>query len=123
MYYDVELEIDYKAIGRRIKAAREKKKLKQHNLAALAEVAATNLSHIERGVAKVSLPTLLKIANSLEVSMDELLCDSLTKSKHIYVNEIAEILEKCSAKETRVIAATITAMYEELHGKIDEKGS
>lgn len=119
MYYDVNLEIDYKAIGRRIKAAREKKKLKPHNLAALAEIAATNLSHIERGVTKVSLPTLLKIANSLEVSMDELLCDSLTKSKHIYEAEIAEIVEKCSDKEVRVMAATVTAMYEAMHGKID----
>lgn len=119
MYYDVNLEIDYKAIGRRIKAAREKKKLKQHNLAALAEITATNLSHIERGVTKVSLPTLLKIANSLEVSMDELLCDSLTKSKHIYEAEIAEIVEKCSDKEVRVMAATVTAMYEAMHGKID----
>ena len=55
MYYDVDLDIDYKAIGRRIRAARERKGLKQHNLAALAEVAATNISHIERGAAKVSL--------------------------------------------------------------------
>lgn len=46
MYYDVDLDIDYKAIGRRIRAAREQKGLKQHNLAALAEVAATNISHI-----------------------------------------------------------------------------
>ena len=120
MYYDVDLEIDYKAIGKRIKAAREKKKLKQHNLAALAEIASTNLSHIERGVSKVSLPTLLKIANSLEVSMDELLCDSLTKSKHIYEAEIAEIVEKSTDKEVRVMAATINAMYEAMHGKIDK---
>ena len=119
MYYDVDLEIDYKAIGRRIKAAREKKKLKQHNLAALAEIAATNLSHIERGTSKVSLPTLVKIANSLEVSMDELLCDSLTKSKHIYESEIADIIEKSSDKEVRVMAAAIAALYEAMHGKID----
>lgn len=37
MYYDVDLDIDYKAIGRRIRAAREQKGLKQHNLAALAK--------------------------------------------------------------------------------------
>lgn len=119
MYYDVNLEIDYKAIGARIRAARERKGLKQHNLAALAEVAPTNISHIERGVAKASLPTLMKIANSLEVSMDELLCDSLTKSKHIYVNEIAEIVENCTDKEVKIIAATAKAMFEAMHGKIE----
>lgn len=119
MYYKVDLEIDYKGIGKRIRAARERKGLKQHNLAALAEVAATNISHIERGVAKVSLPTLLKIANALEVSMDELLCDSLTKSNHIYSNKIAEIVEKSSAKEVRVMEETLNALYEVLHEKVD----
>lgn len=119
MYYKVDLEIDYVGIGKRVKAAREKKGLKQNNLAALAEIGATNLSHIERGVAKVSLPTLLKIANALEVSMDELMCDSLTKSKHIYSNKIAEIVEKSSDKEVRVMEETLSALYEVMHGKID----
>lgn len=118
MYYYVDLDIDYKAIGRRIRAARERKGLKQHNLAALAEVAATNISHIERGVAKVSLPTLLKIANSLEVSMDELLCDSLTKSKHVFTGELAEIVDKCTDKELKLITETVKAMYDTIHGRL-----
>lgn len=58
MYYKVDFEIDYKEIDRRIKAAGEKKKLKQHNLAALAEVAATSLSHIERSASKISLHSI-----------------------------------------------------------------
>lgn len=118
MYYDVDLDIDYKAIGKRIRAARERKGLKQYNLAALAEVAATNISHIERGAAKVSLPTLLKIANSLEVSMDELLCDSLTKSKHIFAGELAKIVEKCSSKELKLITETVKAVYDTIHDKL-----
>ncbi len=119
MYYDVNLEIDYKAVGERIRAARVKKGLKQHNLAALAEISPTNVSHIERGKAKLSLPTLMKLANALEVSIDELLCDSLTKSKHISSNEIASIMEQCSDKEAKVIAATIKSMYEAMHGNLD----
>lgn len=118
MYYDVNLEIDYKAIGARIRAARERKGLKQHNLAALAEVAPTNISHIERGAAKTSLPTLMKIANSLEVSMDELLCDSLTKSKHIFADELAEIVDKCTDNELKLITETVKAIYDTIHGKL-----
>lgn len=118
MYYEVNLEIDYKALGERIKKARERKNLKQHNLAALAEVAATNISHIERGAAKVSLPTLLKIANALEVSVDELLCDSITHSKPIHVNEIADIVEQCNEKEIKIISAAVKALYEAIDGKI-----
>lgn len=118
MYYDVNLKIDYVGIGKRVKAAREKKGMKQNNLAALAEIGATNLSHIERGVAKVSLPTLLKIANALDVSMDELMCDSLTKSKHIYSNKIAEILEESSDNEVRIMEETLNTLHKVLHNKI-----
>ncbi len=119
MENEVNLEIDYKGIGRRIKAARKKKGLNQKSLAMLADIAATNISHIERGATKLSLPTLVKIANSLGVSMDELMCDSLTSSKHISQSEIADIIDKCSPGEARIIAATVSAMFEEMRGKID----
>ncbi len=118
MEHEVDLEIDYKGIGRRIKAARKKMSLSQKSLATLANIAATNISHIERGATKVSLPTLLKIANSLEVSIDELLCDSLTKSKHIFTGELAEIVDNCSDKELKLITETVKAMYGTIHGKL-----
>lgn len=119
MEKEVDLEIDYKGIGKRIKAARKKKGLSQKSLAILADIGATNISHIERGATKASLPTLIKIANSLGVSMDELMCDSLTSSKHISQSEIADIIDKCSPREARIIAATVSAMFGEIHGKID----
>ena len=109
--------IDYKAVGKRIKTVRRNKGLSQKALATVMDISATNLSHIERGATKASLPTLVKIANSLGVSMDELMCDSLTSS--ISQGEIADIVDKCSPKEARIVAATVKAMFEEMHGKID----
>ena len=111
--------IDYKAVGKRIKTVRRNKGLSQKALATVMDISATNLSHIERGATKASLPTLVKIANSLGVSMDELMCDSLTSSKHISQGEIADIVDKCSPKEPRIVAATVKAMFEEMHGKVD----
>ncbi len=55
--------IDYKAVGKRIKTVRRNKGLSQKALAAVVDINATNLSHIERGATKLSLPTLVKIAN------------------------------------------------------------
>ncbi len=49
MENEADFGIDYRGIGRRIKAARKKKGLSQKSLAMLADIAATNLSHIERG--------------------------------------------------------------------------
>ena len=111
--------IDYKAVGKRIKTVRRNKGLSQKALATVMDISATNLSHIERGATKASLPTLVKIANSLGVSMDELMCDSLTSSKHISQGEIADIVDKCSPKEARIVATTVKAMFEEMHGKVD----
>lgn len=119
MENEADFRIDYKDIGKRIKTARRKKGLNQKSLAMLVDIAPTNLSHIERGATKVSLPTLVKIANSLGVSMDELMCNSLMSSKHISQSEIADIIDKCGPKEARIIAATVKAMFEEMHGKID----
>ena len=83
--------IDYKAVGKRIKTVRRNKGLSQKALATVMDISATNLSHI----------------------------DSLTSSKHISQGEIADIVDKCSPKEARIVAATVKAMFEEMHGKVD----
>ena len=119
MIYGENFEIDYKAIGKRIRSVRKKKHLKQSMLSAMTGVAETNISHIERGATKLSLPTLIKIANALDVSVDELLCDSLSQSKKIYISEIAEILDTCNEKELRIISSTINAIFSEIHDKLD----
>lgn len=108
--------IDYKAVGARIKAERRNSGLSQKALAAAANISTVNLSHIERGTTMISLSTLVKIANSLEVSISELLCGSPPRYKVISQNEIADIIDKCSPKEARIIAATVGAMFKEMHG-------
>ena len=62
-----------KAIGRRIKAARESKKLTQEQLAELVDLRPMHISVIERGVKLPKLETLINIANILDVSADVLL--------------------------------------------------
>lgn len=47
----------------------------------------------------MALPTLVKIANSLSVSIDELLYDNLDMVKPVYDKRIAEELSDCDAAE------------------------
>ena len=61
------MELDYVSIGRRIKKYRIDLGLKQSQLAERSGVEPSNISHIERAATKVSLPTLVNIANALEV--------------------------------------------------------
>lgn len=65
--------MDMKAVGLRIKKAREAKKLTQEDLAALVELSPTHISVIERGLKTVKLDKFVAIANALDVSEDSLL--------------------------------------------------
>ena len=68
------MEIDYKAIGQRIKIAR-----------------------IKKGI------TQIEIANALSVSVDVLLCDNVLASQNIFKGEAKEIFEDCDEYETRFL--------------------
>ena len=64
--------MDLKAVGQRIKAAREAKNLTQEELAALVNLSTTHVSVIERGLKVTKLDTFVAIANALEVPVQEL---------------------------------------------------
>ena len=68
------------AIGVRVRRYRKEKGLTQQTLAELSNQEPSNISHIERGATKLSLPTLVSIANALGVTADQLLCDSIAAS-------------------------------------------
>lgn len=68
-----ENSLDYKAIGQRIRQYRKLKKLSQEELSEKIGISPTHMSHIETGGTKLSLPVLVEIAKSLNVSTDNLL--------------------------------------------------
>lgn len=70
--------MDYIAMGRRIRNQRQVQHLTQKELAIQLGLSTSFLGHVERGTRKASLETLVSIANALRVSVDSLLCDSLT---------------------------------------------
>lgn len=54
--------MDTKAVGQRIKAARERRGLTQEELAALVNISPTHVSVIERGAKTVRMDTFVAIA-------------------------------------------------------------
>lgn len=111
--------IDYDAIGLRIKIARLKAKKTQETLANETGLSATHISNIETGNTKLSLPTIIAIANALSVSVDELLCDNVVHSNHVFQKEAQELLSDSSPYEMRilldVLRATKRALEKEKH--------
>ena len=99
--------IDYISIGNRIKERRTSKGWTQAILAEKSGVEPSNISHIERAATKLSLPTLVNIANALGATLDEIAYGSLIKSSHVSVKMIDEILADCSSEELKSLAEVI----------------
>lgn len=75
------MEVDYREIGRNIRIYRMRKKWKQKELAERVNVTEQHISHIENARTQLSLPTLVSIANALEVDCNTLLGESLTGAR------------------------------------------
>ena len=108
------MELDYKDIGLRIRQRRKSMRYTQQQLAELSDQEPSNISHIERGATKLSLPTLVSIANALGVSADELLCGSIQASKSAFDKEVSQLLEDCTHAERKVIIGTMRSLKEQL---------
>lgn len=100
-------EIDYMKIGQRIRQARTALNWQQAELAYRAGLNSSYVSHIETGQTKLSLPTIVKIANALSVSVDSLLCDSLITSQHVYDQKLAFELRDCDNAELQAFLEII----------------
>lgn len=108
------MKLDYTAIGVRIRRRRKELHLTQQQLAELSDQEPSNISHIERGATKLSLPTIVSIANALGLTVDALLCDSLVNSTVLFQQEAESLLADCSLEESKIILATIRTLKESL---------
>lgn len=97
------MPVNYEKLGERVRGWREKAKMSQTELASATDLSTQHISNIENAKTKVSLEKIVDIANALNCSMDELLCDSIVKAKVIYMNEIAGLIETFSDAEIRAL--------------------
>lgn len=83
--------IDYAAIGSRIRSARQAAGLSQTQLAEQCNLSISFLGHIERGTRKMSLETLVVLCEALNLSCDYLLQDELPYSDAVINHIIASV--------------------------------
>jgi transcriptional regulator with XRE-family HTH domain len=95
--------IDYKALGRRIKAVRAEAGFTQEVLAERAGLSTDHISHIETANTKLSLPAIVAIANALGVGVDKLLSDSIYQSKAHLTDEVAELFSNATPDESYIM--------------------
>ena len=87
--------IDYNAIGARIKKLRKEKGFTQEKIAEDLDISVSYTSRLERGVEKINLEMLVKIATFLEVPPSFLLDGVARVEKTDYLhNDLIEIINK-----------------------------
>lgn len=108
------MEIDYKAIGRRIKFARIRKDVTQEAVAEKVQMSEQHISNIETGNTKLSLPAIIAMANAVDASVDEFLCDNVKHSKHVFIKEANEVFSDTDEYEARVLVRVLKATKDAL---------
>lgn len=71
-----------------IKAVREARGLSQQQIARIAGVPRATWTHLESGAANPTLAVLIKVANALQVRLDELLAAPRVSARHLKASEL-----------------------------------
>ena len=115
------MEIDYKAIGFRIRKLRMDKNLSQEELRYKAGVSKTHMSHIETGSTKLSLPVLIDIANALGTTTDQILSDNVSSTIPVFLQEIQDVLCDCNTQELRAMVETMSLVKKSMRSVQNNK--
>ncbi len=107
--------MNLQSIGPRIKAARERKGFTQEELAEIVNLSPMHVSVIERGVKPPKLETLVKIANALEASADELLQDVVSSSTLSLSGSLSQFLDGLPKNEQQKILYCVKVYIDAYH--------
>lgn len=102
--------MELESIGRNIRKYRLMKKLRQEDLAELANLTNNYIGAIERGEKLPSLETLIVIINALGVSADMILVDVIDTGYEVKDSLLAEKLSKLSAEDRAKIYDVVDTM-------------
>ena len=99
---------DKKAIGKRIKAERQKNGLTQEALAERIEVSAHYVYELERGLKAMSVPILIRISEVLHTSTDYLLFGEASGPQAM--DRLATLTRNISPEKRDLLADIFTLM-------------
>lgn len=111
------MEVDYGALGKRIRKVRKERGMTQEQLAERIDVCPPHMSNIENGKTKFSLQKFWEIVNVLETTPDTLLLDHPLKAdgeRGLLLEEIDEVLSDCTVAQIKVMKTQLCATKEML---------
>ncbi|WP_168118521.1 helix-turn-helix transcriptional regulator [Paenibacillus sp. HB172176] len=106
--------MDYALLGARLRQERQRLNLTQEKLAEKVDVSHAYIGQIERAERSVTLDTLVRLAKVLEVTIDDLLQDSIEFSNNHYINKINQILMNRTLNEQQMAFEMLELMLTHL---------
>lgn len=102
--------LDYTALAERIRTARREKGYSQSKLAELAGVSTNTIGKLEISYTTVSLKTILKIANVLDVDINYFVSDKPPNNKEATDLFIESLLRDFEEKDKQLVIQIISAI-------------
>ena len=96
-------DIDFAFIGQRIREVRCSKRLTQEYVGNMAGVNSTHISNIELNKVKVSLSTLVRICNAMDITVDYLLENEYHNPVSVLEKEIFNAIKDMPKEKQEVI--------------------
>lgn len=110
----MQINIDYKKIGQRIKKARMERGLNQSELGELLGCSNNHVCHVEIGQTKVSLGMLMKLSVILDKDFNYFLFDTpYTRKETIINDEISKKLNQCNTATLVSVSKIIDVLLEQ----------
>ena len=113
--------MDYVVFGENVRKYRKIANMTQESLAEMCDCSIGHIGHIENGNNKPSLDIAVKIANSLGVTIDQLMVENYLYPEKVYLNEVAEIINTFPVKERVVVCESIKNVVESMNYIIQSK--
>ena len=102
--------MNYKEIGKQIKRKRIENKLRQEDLAEMADLSTGYISQVECGKKAPSLENFIIIANCLNVSADELLTSEINNGHLLRMSAYLEKMKDLSEEKQKIICDIIEVL-------------
>ena len=96
------------SFGKRLREIRTSKNISIKTLAEKIGVMETYIPQLERGMKTPSFDTLIYIANALNVTADELLCDYINAEKDVVATALQKKLERLTKQQQQHIEEIIS---------------
>ena len=98
---------------------RKSKGLSQADLADITDMSVAYISHIETGVKRASLESVVRIADALGVTVDQILNGNQKGNRNEYKSELGVLIDDCNGYERGVIHDIAEAVKRSLRNHAD----